>query len=324
MESRKVFCILISLIISICFLHSGNVLAQKGRFKGKVTDEKENSIKAVIVLAENPLSVGGRIEVKTDKNGEFIFPVPYTGMWKLTITAEGYNYFVAEVHLSSVNKNAEKCFVLNKLGTHEIPQGSAKNIELFNSACELYNSSKYNEALELFRHFHEKNPNIYMVNCNIGMCLKKLGEYDKAVESYQKVLERSPTDYRTTFQIGQCYIELGKIEKALKYFDDTIQASSNNPDTYYKVAEECFYSINFEKSIHYYKKALERNPDFVDCYLKLGYTYLKLNDKAYALANLQKYLELNPQSEQKELIINVINQLIEELSKQKPQQGNGK
>jgi tetratricopeptide (TPR) repeat protein len=271
MENRKPSSFILSLLLIILlFLMTDNVWAQKGRFKGIVKDEQGKPIEGANILVENPLHVSGRIEAKTDKNGVFSFLVPVSGVWKFTILAKDYNYLFLETHFSSVNINKEKIFILRKLEAYEIPIKSAKNIEIFNRAEELYRNNEYKEALELFNQFYQKNSEIYLVNYNIGMCHQKLGEYGEAIESYSRVLAKTPIDSRAIFQIGECYSKIGQINKALEYFEKTIQLKPEDINTVYNIAEILFYANQFEESIHYYKKAIEKNSDFSDCYLKLG------------------------------------------------------
>ena len=81
MKLYKKSIILFSLITLIFLLCASNVFAQRGRLKAFVKDEQGNPIKDAIVIAENPLSMSGKVEVKTDKDGKFVFKVPDTGVW---------------------------------------------------------------------------------------------------------------------------------------------------------------------------------------------------------------------------------------------------
>lgn len=314
MKANKKLFILISLIISITLLFTINAWAQRGRFKAKVTDEQGNPIAGATILAQYALSMSGRVEVKTDKNGNFLFRVPDTGIWTLTISAEGYHNFVAQVQLSALKKNEEHSFTLKKMGAEEVPPASAEDLALYDNAKELYENKKYKAALELFQQFYKSNPEIYLVHKDIGLCLKKLGEYEKAMESFNKYLERRPDDSRILYEIGDIYIIKNQMDKGLEYFEKTIEANPDDPNAYYNVAEVYFSSDDVEKSIEYYKKALEVKPDFVESYFKLGLAYLRLDDKDKALEAMERFLELEPDSERAELIRGEVNRIKEEQS----------
>jgi tetratricopeptide (TPR) repeat protein len=312
MKQNRKSIIFVSLITFLCILLTGYALAQRGRFRAFVTDDQGNPIAGALVIAENPQSMSGKIEVKTDKNGSFIFKVPDTGVWNLTISADGYHNFIAQVQLSALKKNEEHTFNLKKITADEIPEASPEDLALYNNAKELYESKNYKAALELYQQFLQNNPDNFLVLKDIGLTQQKLGEYDKALESFQKYLEKRPNDSRVLYEIGQVYIIKNQMDKALEYFEKTIEANPEDPNAYYNVAEVYFSSDNMEKSIEYYNKALEIQPDFVESYFKLALVYLKLNDKAKALEYMEKFLEIEPDSDRAELIKAEVKRLKEE------------
>jgi tetratricopeptide (TPR) repeat protein len=312
MKQYRKSIIFLLLITFLSFLFASTAWAQRGRFKAYVTDEQGNPIAGATIIAENPLSMSGKIEVKTDKKGGFIFKVPDTGVWNLTISADGYHNFIAQVQLSALTKNEEHTFTLKKITAEEVPQASPEDLELYNSAKDLYKNGNYKGALQLYQQFLQNNPDNFLVYKDIGLSLEKLGEYDKALESFQKYLEKRPNDSRVLYEIGQIYIVKNQMDKALEYFEKTIQANPDDPNAYYNVAEVYFSSGNTEKSIEYYNKALEIQPDFADSYFKLGLAYLKLNDEAKAIEYMEKFLKLEPNSDRAELIKNEIKRLKEE------------
>lgn len=303
---------LIFALFLVIVLSSLNLaFAQRGRFIGEVTDEEGNPIEGAIIVATNPEAMVGKVELKSKKDGKFVFTVRETGIWRFTVTAEGFHNLIVDVSLSALKENPDYTFVLKKMTGEEEVTGPVVEKELYDRAKELYDNADYKRALSIFEEFFQKNPDIYLLYYNIALCHQELGEYDKALENYEKFLEKRPNHSTTYYKMGLCYIELKQFDKALESFEKTIEIDPEDPNTYYNVAEVYFYIDHLEEAIKYYQKSIEKKPDFADSYLKLGYTYLKLNDKPNTIKYLEKYLELNPDSEQAELIKNLLKQLKE-------------
>lgn len=309
-KSKGEFLILALFLVFV--LSSLNLaFAQRGRFVGEVTDEEGNPIEGAIIIATNPNAMIGKVELKTKKDGKFLFAVRETGVWRFEVTADGFHNYIVDMSLSALKNNPPLTFVLKKMTADEEISGPVVEIELFNKGKELYDTGDYQAALTLFEEFLQKNPDVYLIHYNIALCHQELKEYDRALEDYQKFLEKRPDHATTYYKMGQCYIGLEQYDKALESFEKTVELNPDDPNTYYNVAEVYFYTDYLEEAIKYYQKSIELKPDFVDSYLKLGYTYLKLEDKPNTIKYLEKYLEFDPTSDQAELIKDLIKQLKE-------------
>jgi len=291
-KSKADFLLLV--LFLVCVLSPLNsAFAQRGRFTGKVTDEEGNPIEGVIIIATNPNAMVGRVELKTKKDGKFLFAVRETGVWQFKITAEGFHNYIVDVSLSALKKNPSLTFELKRMTGGVELTGPVVEKELFDRAEELYETKDYKGALSHFEEFLQKNSAVYQVYYNIGLCHQELGEWDKALENYGKFLEKLPkedTAYledqslkqavsSTYYKMGQCYIKLEQFDKALESFEKTVELNPDDPNTYYNVAEVYFYTDHPKEAIEFYHKSIEKKPDFFDSYLKLGYAYLKLEDK---------------------------------------------
>jgi len=318
--------VLILVLFLVCVLSSLNsAFAQRGRFTAKVTNEEGNPIEGAIIIATNPNALVGRVELKTKKDGKFLFAVRETGVWQFKITANGFHNYIVDVSLSALKKNPPLTFALKKITGGVGLTGPVVEKELFDRAKELYDNKDYTGALSHFEEFLQKNPAVYQVYYNIGLCHQELGDWDKALENYEQFLEKIPKDdptyledqslkqavSSTYYKMGQCYIKLEQFDKALESFEKTVELNPDDPNTYYNVAEVYFYTDHLKEAVEFYQKSIEKKPDFVESYLKLGYAYLKLEDKPNTIKYLEKYLELNPTSEQAELVKSVIKDLKE-------------
>jgi tetratricopeptide (TPR) repeat protein len=102
---------------------------------------------------------------------------------------------------------------------------------------------EYENAIEYYQLFLEKNPTNYPMHAYMSECYRGLKDYDKAEESIQLALKHYP--YRPTilFKASKLYFDLGKDEKAMEY----LQLANDiwkDADVDYKSANEAKVLLN--------------------------------------------------------------------------------
>lgn len=76
---------------------------------------------------------------------------------------------------------------------------------------------EYENAIEYYQLFLEKNPTNYPMHTFMSECYRGLKEYDKAEESIQLALKHYPYRSPILFEASKLYFEMGEDEKALEY-----------------------------------------------------------------------------------------------------------
>ncbi|MCL5024776.1 MAG: tetratricopeptide repeat protein [Nitrospirae bacterium] len=118
-----------------------------------------------------------------------------------------------------------------------------------------------------------KNVNAWVELGNILMDSRRFGE---AVGAYQKALELDPKNVDVRVDMGTCYRNSGKPDMAMRE----------------------------------YKKALEINPNHLLAHMNLGVVYAyDLKDKAQAIKEFEKYLQLAPNARNAEQVKQQIEKL---------------
>lgn len=310
------------LIVSISLLFVGYGFAQAGRGKGRingvVVNEQGNSIKSATIVIEFAENKEFSQETTADENGEWAFIGLGTGTWRVTASADGYISTYQDIYVRQLERNPKITLTLKKIQpTDEGIVQDESSLSLLEEANQLFTERKYDESIALFEQFLEKNPDVYQTHLNIGDCYREKGEVDKAVEEYNKVLEEAKKDdlmgkemaAKALAATGECYLKKGDFEAAQGYFEQSIELYSDNEILAYNVGEIYFSNQKIDEAIHYFTLSTQIKPEWGPPYLKLGYSYLNKGEYEQAKQNLNRFLELDPESPEAPNIKNVIDYL---------------
>ncbi|UCC40056.1 MAG: tetratricopeptide repeat protein [Candidatus Aminicenantes bacterium] len=309
-------------IASISFLLVNYAIAQAGRGKGRmagvVVNEDGNSIGSAKIVIEFSENMKLKQETATNKKGEWAIMGLGTGTWRVTASADGYIPTSRDVYIRQLERNPKITLTLKKIPPSD--KGTIKDessLNLIEEANRLFTEKKYDESVVLLEQFLEKNPGVYQTCLNIGDCYREKGEVDKAVEEYNKVLEEAKKDdvmgkemaAKALAAIGDCYLKKGNFEAAADYFKQSIESYSDNEILAYNVGEIYFSNQKIDEAIHYFDLSTQIKPDWGPPYLKLGYSYLNKGEYEKAKLNLNKFLELDPESPEAPKIKDLIDYL---------------
>jgi tetratricopeptide (TPR) repeat protein len=307
------------LILSLC---AGSAFSQAGRGKarisGVVVDENSKPISSAKVVISLAQTEENKQEMTTNKKGEWAFIGLGGGMWRITVTAEGYLPNYKDVNVSQLSDNPKITIKLMKAAAAgQMQVGDEASLNLLDQANQLYAEKKFDEALASFQQLLEKNPTIYQIHFSIGDCYREKGEFDKAIEEYNKVLGAAQNDElkgkemtaKALASVGECHLRKGDLESAQKFFKQSIEISPDNEFLAYNIGEINFSNQNIDEAIRFFELAIQIKPDWGPPYLKLGYSYLNKGDFEKAKLNLKKFLEIDPNSPEAANVKNMIDYL---------------
>lgn len=314
------------LTITVLLILSSSVFAQEGRGMGRifgtVEDENGKPVANAEILVE-ARDFNFKTSTKSDKRGAWAVAGLGTGVFRITVSKEGFYNSIVETMVSQF-KNPPIKIVLQAIKETGEPTGlDEKSRALFMEANSLYDQGNYAGALALFREFIEKNPSLYQVRLNIGNCYREMKEYEKAITEYNAVLEKIKSEKadlkgdenaaKALAGIGEIYMAQNNYEKAQEYLKNAIDIFPTDHALAYNVAEIFFQAGQIDQAIEYYTLATKIKPDWALAYLKNGFAHLNKNNFEEAVKYFEKFLELSPQDPQAESI----KSLIEQLKKQK-------
>lgn len=187
---------------------------------------------------------------------------------------------------------------------------------------KLYNQEEYEKALDVFKEFVEKQPDLYEARVSMGNCYIKLKQYDKAIQEFEFVLDKleeekedlkgNETAASIYASLGELYMDKNDFDRAKDYFEKSIDIDPSDHALSYNVAEILFNSNKIDEAIQYYQLTAEIKPDWPNSYLKLGYCYLNKGEMRKAIDYLNKFVELSPQDDPQ---VNAVKNLIKQLEK---------
>lgn len=302
-KSFLVYICLLAFIFS--YLLAGQAGRGKGRLNGVVVDEEGKPVVGAKVVIQFTREKGIEWSTTTNKKGEWAFLGLGSGLWLITVTAEGYLPAYKEVNVSQIEANPKVTISLKKIAPLGGPEADKESIKLLDQAATLFNEKKFDEAISILKEFLAKNPEFYPALINLAECYREKGDYDQAIEFYQQAMAESKKDDRWAKEvvakalsgIGECYLRKGDLDQAQNYFKQAVDFSPDDEMVAYNVGELYFSNQKLDEAIHYFSLAIKIKPDWALPYYKLGLVYLNKNDFDLARENLKKFLNLEPTSE---------------------------
>ncbi len=320
MRIKSFFKLSLFIVIVLCF--ASFILAQAGRgtarISGVVKDEQGNGIKSAKIVIEFLEDAQVMREITVNKKGEWAIMGLGTGTWRVTASAEGYISVYKDVYIHQLEINPKITLILKKTTRSDQAMiEDESSLGFLEKTNQLFTEKKYDEAIALLKQFLEINPNVYQAFISIGDCYREKGELEQALEEYNKALEQAKKDElmgmemtaKALARIGECYMRKEDFETAQDYFKLSIESYPENEILAYNVGEIYFSNQRIDEAIYYFELSTQIKSDWGLPYLKLGYAYLNKGDYEKAKLNLNKFLELDPESPEAPTVENMIDYL---------------
>lgn len=145
-----------------------------------------------------------------------------------------------------------------------------------------------------------------------GAALERIAnEHLPAVNSYTAALASEPTSYTAMVGLGNTYFDWGlQIQQtvgtttgndlpmwlsAATLYDRALQIEPGDPNVATDFAVALFYSGQTQAAIQVIEKVQVDSPDFAPAYFNAGVIYRFAGQPDKAVANLERYLELEPE-----------------------------
>jgi Flp pilus assembly protein TadD len=291
---RTGFIFFVGVFFCLSLMLTAQTYKGKGRISGYVLDQDGNPIEGVTVKLFS-LRAGAGFEIKSEKDGKWTAAWLRGGGWNLDFEKFGYEPKKISVSVQEMGKRLPPIEIrMNKVEGMVVSDDLKAELTKGN---DFFNAGQYQEAIGVYSKMLEENPDIYILNKNIGNCYFEMEEYDQAEAHYMKILEQDPENTEAKISIGNCNANRGDTEAALEWYNKVEFDSIKDATVLYNVGTTLYNSGNYSEALRYYQRTVEIQPDNLDGIYQLGLSYLTMGNKEESIKNFEKYLEIDSDSE---------------------------
>jgi Tfp pilus assembly protein PilF/predicted secreted protein len=271
------------------------------RLSGVVRDEAGGPLAGVQVALVH-IESGTINSVVSDAKGRWAVLGLGGGVWRITMTLDGYRNRIEDVEVSQSSRNESLRSVLRRVPA-EGP-GADSGVGLIEEGNRLFGEKRYDDAILAYRRFLDKHPRQFQVRFNIGRSLQEKGDYDAALAEYARVLDAvgqgsrglagSALAAKTIAAVGEIALRKGDRAAARAEFERAIALYPRYADLPVGIGEIYVANGLSGEAVAYFELAARIKPDWPDPWLRLGRARLDLGDAEGAARDLRRYLELAP------------------------------
>ena len=151
--------------------------------------------------------------------------------------------------------------------------------KLMERITELYNSREYVEFIKLAENELKKSENDFGFYLALSDAYGNLGDWDKAFYYAEKLLDKEPSNYYALFAIANYNFILEKLDSAEFYYNKVLTINPNYARANLNLAELYTKQDNKAKAVEQYLKAIElfRDNNFNDEVIHYSNEVLKLD-----------------------------------------------
>ena len=276
----------------------------QARLKGKVTDTAGNPLEGVSVTLTTPNLRLFKVNLKTDKKGEYGTIVNDATMpYHLKFEKEGFvasesdkkipvgDIGVVDAKLQSTTQAGETA---RAAGGVAAPSASEQAAAIFNEGVDLLNAGNKAAAAAKFLEAVGKNPDLPQGWQALAMLANEKKDWAKTLDYGQKALDLDPSLTQLYGTLANAAAQSGDKAAAAAWQAKFAEANPDTPEMLYNKGVEAYNAKKVKDAEALLIKAVEAKPDFAIAHFWLGMASFNLNKKAAAREHLQKYLELDP------------------------------
>jgi len=289
---RRTFALGVLVIMAV----AGNAFAiGEARMQGKVTDAGTHKpIPNAVITIDAVSGHNVHNEFKADKDGVYRFlildgTIPY----KFTVKAEGYAPFEFTLKPNLSEINTKDVTLVPGSGTAAAAPASGKPnpaVVAYNEGAALANEGKLPEAIAKMEEAVAAKPDLTAGYEALAKLYMRSKNYDKAIDRANKALEIDNDNQDMFGVLADAYTAKGDKTKAAEYRKKLPADASSM----FNEAARLINSGKDGEAEPMLKGAIAANDKFAQAYYELGMLYVRTQKNADAKANLQKYLELEP------------------------------
>jgi tetratricopeptide (TPR) repeat protein len=286
-------------LLLLAFVATNAFAVGEARLSGKVFDgaTKKAVPNPVIVVTSADTSKNFKQEFKGKADGSYaIFLLDGTIRYKFSYSAPGYTPYeqtiklklapepnVQDIDLSPANAAAPAA-------AQPAAPTADPAIVAYNEGAALANEGKVPEAIAKIEEAVAKKPDLTSGYEALARLYIRAKNYPKAIDRAEKVLAIDTDNMDMNYVLYEAYTGTGDKAKAA----EIKKKLPANPRQLFNDAAKLINASKDSEAEPLLKSAIAADEKFANAYYELGMIYVRAGKNADARANLQKYLELDP------------------------------
>jgi tetratricopeptide (TPR) repeat protein len=295
-----------SLLASLALFGLSAVLfaGAQARLKGKVTDASGNPVEGVAVTLTTPNLRLFKVNLKTDKKGEYGTIVNDATMpYHLKFEKQGFAPYEADKKIpvgdtgvvdARLQTMEQAGAAARAAGGVAPPAASEQAALVFNEGVDLLNAGNKAGAEAKFLEAVGKNPDLPQGWQALTALAYEKKDWAKTLEYGQKAVDLDPSLTQIYGTLANAATQSGDKKAAAEWQAKYEEAHPDTPESLYNKGIEAYNTKKIKDAEALLTKAVEAKPDFAIAHFWLGMASFNLNKKAAAREHLEKYLELDP------------------------------
>ena len=277
---------------------------------GRVVDGQGNPLADVQVLLDYKGHVVQKYRTKTDKNGVFTHVNVYSGPYRITLKKEGvgetsFDYNIQEI--DRLQKPPDFKLLPPRAQAAPPPPGSGlapatgaapvdatKLAADINAAMALSREGRLDEAVAAYEAVLASAPGVPLVHYNLGATYKRKGDLPKAEAAMRRACELDPAFVDGYVGLATLLAESGKQDQAIEIVRQGTAANERSGRLQYALGVLAEGKGDAATAKQAFLKAEELEPQNVETQYHLATVALNMNDKAEAVARLERFVAAAP------------------------------
>jgi predicted Zn-dependent protease len=312
---KKSFCLAIALVCMASMLAASEDWRGNNRLSGYIVDKATGKpVPNAKVMLRIQRGVKGGPDVTADGNGKWAVLGMSSGMWNIDVEASGYvvrqigNVQVSEgqrvppmriemepaVVVAAAAPAAEAAVEEVKVGGQVVTKDVADAVEAGNTALSAKN---YKEAIPSYEKASAAMPTFMPIRFALARAYYGAGDLKKAIAAMSDVYNADPANARNAMLYANMLLEDGQLEKG-RAIVDKLPAESVDVTALTNIGIVLMNKKQPAAAREYFTKVIESSPKEAEGYYYRGLATIQAGKAKEAKADLQKVIELAPDSDQ--------------------------
>ena len=180
----------------------------------------------------------------------------------------------------SNNDKPEEAITKYELATEVLP----KRYEAYmNLAVTYLQAEKDSMAVVTYKRAMVELPDSMRFAYNLGLTYYNNAEYEKSTESFNQVVEKVDSNsdlyFEALFNLANAYAMLKQEDRALDIYKQALEKDPENTMILFNMGRMLLLQEKYDEAIDIFKKVVEKSPDDYDANFTIGNAYLQINNK---------------------------------------------